>query len=293
MADTFAPYNWGGFALALLFGIKDKLDSELSSQYRDAGCSHILALSGMHLAVISGVIAFLLRKLLGFKAAAIAGAALICGYICLVGSMPSLDRAAIMYLIGTITALGFLPNKPLSALGMAFLLQIIIQPASGSSYSFILSYLALASILVLSAPVYDLFRGWLPTCIAASLSASIAAFLGTAAVSAAFFGVLKPFGIIASLVLVPLTTIFMLCSMAALALAFAAPSVLSVFGKALSLLYTTIEHAVSWAALPPGLAVSHPAPALAISAGLAVILFLIHNRAALARKLIRAPVPLS
>jgi competence protein ComEC len=278
IAGAFAPYPWGGFALALLFGIKDDLHSELSRQFRDAGCSHVLALSGMHLAVISAVIAFFLRKPLGLKAASVAGAVFICGYMFLVGSMPSLDRAALMYLIGTVVIIRALPAAPLSVLSMAFLLQILIQPASGASYSFILSYLALAGILILNEPVHDLLRGMLPDAISTSLAASIAAFLGTAAVSAAFFGEIKPFGILASLVLVPLTTVFMIGSMAALALAFAVPPALPYWGKALSLFYTALEYSAAAAARPPGLRAAHSGAVwiiLGASAALAVLVFFV------------------
>ncbi|MDR2792661.1 MAG: ComEC/Rec2 family competence protein [Treponema sp.] len=265
IAERFSQYRWGGLALALLFGIKDTLDSTLAKRYQAAGCSHVLALSGMHLAVVSAVIAFLLKKPLGLKAAALAGAVFITAYVYLVGAMPSLNRAAIMYLLGAITLFFSLPKDTLSLLGMAFLLQIGVQPAAGYSLSFILSYLALAGILALSGPVYTVFRGRLPDFLGQSLAASIAAFLATAGVSAAFFGVIKPFGIIAGLVIVPLTTVFMIGSLAALALVFIAPSAPAWFDTALSLFYQGLESAASWAAIPPGIKIDRPVPVLLAS----------------------------
>ncbi|MDR2446466.1 MAG: ComEC/Rec2 family competence protein [Treponema sp.] len=272
IAERFSRYRWGGLALALLFGVKDSLDSTLSKQYQAAGCSHVLALSGMHLAVVSAVIAFFLRKPLGLKVAALAGAAFIMGYIFLVGDMPSLNRSAIMYLLGTGMLLFSLPNNTLSILGMAFIIQIIMQPASGTSLSFILSYLALAGILALSGPVYALFRGKLPDFLGQSLAASTAAFLATASVSAAFFGVINPFGIIAGLVVVPLTTVFMLGSMLALVLAFTAPVALTWVDAALSFFYQGLERVVSWAAIPPGVK-AHPVPILLASLVIIALVF--------------------
>ncbi|MDR0374803.1 MAG: ComEC/Rec2 family competence protein [Treponema sp.] len=272
IAERFSRYRWGGLALALLFGIKDSLDSTLSKQYQAAGCSHVLALSGMHLAVVSAVIAFFLKKPLGLKVAALLGAIFITGYIFLVGDMPSLNRSAIMYLLGTATLLFSLPNNTLSILGMAFIIQIIMQPASGASLSFILSYLALAGILALSEPVYALFRGKLPDFLGQSLAASIAAFLATAGVSATFFGVINPFGVIAGLVVVPLTTVFMLGSMLTLALAFTAPVALTWVGAALSIFYQGLERVVSWAAIPPGVK-AHPAPVLLASLAIIALVF--------------------
>ncbi|MDR1374374.1 MAG: ComEC/Rec2 family competence protein, partial [Treponema sp.] len=56
LLERFAPHLWGGLAAALLLGVRDNLDQEIGLAYRQAGCSHVLALSGMHLAVISSVI---------------------------------------------------------------------------------------------------------------------------------------------------------------------------------------------------------------------------------------------
>ena len=278
VADRFAAYDWGGLALALLFGIKDNLDTTLSKQYQAAGCSHVLALSGMHLAIVSAVIAFFLRRPLGLKLAAVAGAVFIIGYIYLVGDLPSLNRAAIMYLLWTAVILFSLPKDPLSVLGMAFLIQIAAQQGSGKSISFILSYLALAGILIFSEAIYGLMRGKVPDALSKSLAASLAAFIATAAVTALFFGTLRPIGIIAGLVIVPLTTAFMFGAMAALALSFAAPALLASLGTALSLFYALLSRLVSWASLPPGLDVANPLPVLAITAALAALALFAQGR---------------
>ena len=82
--------RWGGLAQALLLGARDNLDADLVRTYQEAGCAHVLALSGLHLAIVSGIAAFLLNRLLGLKAAAIAGALFIFFYAALVGAQPSL-----------------------------------------------------------------------------------------------------------------------------------------------------------------------------------------------------------
>ena len=45
----------GGFLLALLSGSKEYLDSKISNTFKHSGLSHILALSGMHLSLISSI----------------------------------------------------------------------------------------------------------------------------------------------------------------------------------------------------------------------------------------------
>jgi competence protein ComEC len=255
--------EFGGLALALLLGIKDNLDTNLAVLYRNAGCSYILALSGMHLAVLAALIAFLLRKPLGLKAAAITGAVIICLYCFIVGPMPSLNRAALMYLLGIIAVLGSLPKEPLSILSLSFLIQIIITPAAGHSISFILSYLALFGILIIGQPLYSLFSGMVPDFLLQPLSASCGAFLSTAGVTGFSFGVIVPAGIITGLVLVPLTTFFMVGSMIWLVLEFFSLS--GLLNTPLSLLYQLMEKIVSLAGSFGGISAVNPFVILALS----------------------------
>jgi len=245
--------SWGGLALALLLGIRDNLDAGIAAMYRDAGCSHILALSGMHLAVLVALISFLLRKPLGLRLSAVCGAFIILAYCYIVGPLPSLNRAALMYLVGVLAVLGMLKREALSLLCLAFLIQLLITPAAGLSLSFILSYLALAGILIIGEALNDIFKGKIPAALLLSLAASLGAFIATAGVTAWFFGTLRPVGIIASLVLTPLTTVFMIGSMVWLGVNCALPPLSPLLSYPLSLLYRLMERTAFFAARTPGI----------------------------------------
>jgi len=244
---------WGGLALALLLGIRDNLDTGFAAQYRDAGCSYILALSGMHLAILVSLISFLLKKPLGLKLAAIAGAVIIIAYCFIVGPLPSLNRAALMYLLGVAAVLGMLKRDMLALLCMAFLIQLFLTPASGFSLSFILSYLALAGILVIGRAINGALIGKIPALLLQPLSASLGAFIATAGVSAWFFNTLRPVGILAGLALAPLAAVFMVLSIAWLGLDLITPVLSFLPGKALSLLYLLMEKIAALAAAAPGI----------------------------------------
>jgi len=260
--------SWGGLALALLLGIRDNLDMGIAALYRDSGCSHILALSGMHLAVLVALISFLLKKPLGLRLAAICGALFILAYCYIVGPLPSLNRAALMYLLGVMAVLGMLKKDALLLLCMAFLIQIAITPRAGVSLSFILSYLALAGILIIGESLNSIFKGKIPAFLLLSLSASVGAFLATAGVTAWFFGVLRPVGILASLILTPLTTVFMVGSMAWLALNLISPTLSPLLSYPLSLLYQLMERTAFAASKMPGI---KAAPGLVLTLSLLCI----------------------
>ncbi|MDR3148119.1 MAG: ComEC/Rec2 family competence protein [Treponema sp.] len=249
------PVNleWGSLSLALLLGVRDNLDSDFAALYRDAGVSHVLALSGMHLAVLSALIAFFVKPLLGLRRAAVVGALLIVVYVFLVGSQPSLDRAAIMYLLGALAIVGSLARNPASLLNLAFIAQLLWQPESGHAVSFILSYLALWGILHIGVKLAELFRGWVPPALLGGLSASLGAFIATASVSAANFGVLQPAGILTGLVIVPLTSLFMILTIGYLVLDPVLPFVARLVGQGLFTLYKILDTLVGYAAGLPGI----------------------------------------
>jgi len=250
---TVSHGAWAGLALALLLGIRDNLDTGFAALYRNAGCSYILALSGMHLAIIVSLISFFLKKPLGLRPAAITGAVIIIAYCFIVGPLPSLNRAALMYLIGVVSVLGMLKRDILSLLCMAFLIQIVVTPSSGVTLSFILSYLALAGILVIGKAINGAFMGKIPALLLQPLSASLGAFIATAGVSAWFFTDLRPVGILAGLALAPLATVFMVLSIAWLGLDFIFPVLSFLLGNILSLLYRLMEKIAALAAIVPGI----------------------------------------
>jgi len=251
LIKRFGGKDWGGLALALLLGIKDNLDTDLAVMYRNSGLSYILALSGMHLAILAALITFLLKKPLGLKASAICGAVIILLYCFLVGSMPSLNRAAMMYVLGVITVLGALPKKPLSLLSLSFIIQIIATPSAGNSISFILSYLALLGILIIGKALYSLLAGKAPDFLLQPLALSCGAFLATAGVCGSAFGLLAPVGILTGLVMVPLTTVFMIGSIIWLVLDFLSLSAL--LNLPLSVLYKLMEAIASVSGRVPGI----------------------------------------
>jgi competence protein ComEC len=243
-------FDGSGLAPALLLGSRESLDGDLALSYRDAGLSHILALSGMHLTFFSALLAFILKRPLGKRGAVFAGLCCISIYVFLVGPQPSLLRAALMYGMGALAILAGLPGITFVFLCAAFLAQIVIDPGSGFSASFTLSYMALAGILLLGEKIAYFMEGKLPKALSQALAASAGAFVVTAPLVSALFGVLRPAGIAAGLAAVPLTSLFMALSLAALVFGGFAPVF---FGKSLAFLGNCIERVVSAMAAFPGI----------------------------------------
>jgi competence protein ComEC len=299
LSDRFAPVSqtavspmsvsqeeaWGGLALALLLGVRDNLDSGFTALYRNAGISYILALSGMHLAVIIALVSFLLKKPFGVRPAAIAGAVIIAAYCFLVGPLPSLYRSALMYILAVFTVLGMLKRDSLSILSMAFVIQLVLTPQDGFSLSFMLSYLAMVGILVLGRSLNGILSGTIPRFLLGSFSLSLGAFIGTAAIVSWFFGEIRPVGIIASLVVAPLTTVFMVVSMAWLAIGALLPALSPLLAWVLSALYNLMEATARLAGFMPGIK-ANPYLVLLFSLAVAVLLPVADSRLRSKRKVL-------
>ena len=256
------PKAWGGLAAALLLGTRENLEGTLADSFRNAGLSHILALSGMHLAFISAMLAFVLKKPLGKKGSIIVGFAFIVCYVFLVGPEPSLVRAVIMYGLGSFLILTGTARQTLALLSAAFLIQILWNPASAYSISFMLSYLALAGILILSGSALVLLRGRLPSSLAVGISASTGAFLVTSPVVSAFFGILRPVGLIAGLIAAPLSGLFMALSFLWLLLSklpFIGLFAGMILDKLLTAVFFIMQRSISLFARFPGLLIPFPA----------------------------------
>ncbi|GHU47961.1 competence protein ComEC [Spirochaetia bacterium] len=269
--------NWRGLALALIVGTREELIPELNTAFVNAGCAHVLALSGMHLAIIAALLAFVLRRPLGLKLSLAVGAAFIVVYVFIVGAQASLVRSCIMYLLGVYAVWGHLRKDIAALLCLSFLIQILLpaQAQSGYSISFILSYLALAGIVYISGFFHSIFRGLLPEYINQGLSASAGAVIATAAVCVYFFGFLRPVGLAASLVLVPLVTVFMIAAILYLLCAVCLPPLAALIDLFLSTVYRVLESIAALAGTVPGIESAQPLVVLAVSLVLIVCVSII------------------
>ncbi len=135
---------------ALLTGEKADIPTEIRTAFRESGASHILALSGMHLGIIYGII----NKGLGIignrpKAKFIRAllTVLACGFYTLaVGAGESIVRAFIFITINETAGLTLRYRSLKQTLLVALILQLCFSPLSISSVSFQLSYAAMAGI---------------------------------------------------------------------------------------------------------------------------------------------------
>lgn len=207
---------------SLLLGHRSMLSPDIRHDFSLAGTSHLLALSGMHLGILYGLLYFLLIKRIRYtteRAFALPlTLILIWGYALLTGFPSSLVRASIMLTISTIMM--FSPHfhaffseavpweAALHTLAVSALLMLLLDPACMWEIGCQLSYSAMLSI-VLFHPRWRIGRKWkgAKCCQWALgiLGISLVAQIGTMPLVAYYFHTIAPLSIFLNLVLIPLT----------------------------------------------------------------------------------------
>ena len=194
---------------ALLLGNKSELAKDTRKSYSQVGASHLLALSGMHLGIIYGIIYLLFIRRIRFSQYKWFGLPLILltiwGYAFIAGMPISLVRASIMFSLATIATLAQSDTPPLHILALSALIILLFRPSALFEIGFQLSFVAVFFIVALYQPLKD--RLELRNKVAKLFLLSIVAQLGTLPLSIYYFHTLPLLGALVSIVLIPLTTI--------------------------------------------------------------------------------------
>ncbi len=194
---------------ALLLGNKTGLSKETRRKYAQVGASHLLALSGMHLGIIYGIMYLLFVRRIRYsewKWFWLPPILLVIwGYAFVAGMPISLVRACIMFSLATLATLAQDDTPPLHILAVSALTILLFKPDALFEIGFQLSFVAVFFILTLYQPIKE--KLGIRNKVAKLLLLSIVAQLGTAPLSIYYFHTLPLTGAIVSVVLIPLTTI--------------------------------------------------------------------------------------
>ena len=241
----------GALLLALLSANRDFLILPVSEAFRNAGLAHVLALSGMHVSLVS-LAALQMGSIFGKKSLAVKFSLVsIIFFVWFAGAAPSLNRAlGMMILIIIGKSLGLQPPM-ISVLCTMLIFHIAVKPDDALSLGFMLSYGALAGILIFGSAVFDILNGKIPPKILGSFSASIGAQTFTAPIVISKIGVLAPIGIIASVIVSPLISAFLILGLAAIFISLLFPFAGFIFSYFLNAFYDLIFFIIRIFALFP------------------------------------------
>lgn len=228
-------------ARGMLLGERMGIDKEVSDDFVNSGTIHILAVSGLHVGFITGILmalASLFRIPRRLRFFAIAPVLILYAFI--IGLTPSISRAVLMAVVVLFGL--FLQRRPqvLNSLGFAALVILVFNPAQLFSPGFQLSFAAVSSITFFHGRISNLVKRSFPRLEERTLTSSIvsvsiltlSATIGTVPLTAFYFNRVSLISVAANLLVVPMSGIFIAMSFTFLALSFLSGGIASIFGSA-------------------------------------------------------------
>jgi competence protein ComEC len=176
-------------ARGFVLGADDRIDPLTSEQFRRAGLSHLLAVSGQNvilLALLAGTALALFG--VGLRTRLLITVLLIAVYVPVAGGGPSIQRAGIMGAAAIVATLAGRPSDRAYPPLLAAAATLLINPRFGSDVGWQLSFAAVVGIMLWAGPLRELteerLSGNLPKALARGLGEGIAVTLAATVATA-------------------------------------------------------------------------------------------------------------
>jgi competence protein ComEC len=227
------PGDRGAIASALITGKRDAISAPVNDAMYISSLAHVLSISGYHMALVAGVVFFVLRALFalipGFagsrpikKWSALGALIAAFGYLLLSGSEVATQRSFIMTAVVLVGVMADRPALTLRTLAMAAFGVLLLAPQSVVHPSFQMSFAATLALIA----AYERGLPWMTAGADTSLGARVAlwggreivalilasmvAGLATTPYAAFHFHRFAPYGVIANLLAMPIVSVWVM-----------------------------------------------------------------------------------
>ena len=213
--------QWGvndeayGILAAMTLGEQTHISQATREIYREVGASHILALSGLHLMIIYGVISLLVnwRRIRMLSQVLIILA--IWAFAFLSGLSPSVVRSASMITLYALLSVGYRNKMSVNTLAFVAIVMLIGNPLSLYDFGFQLSFMAVLSIVLINPLLYDFIplhvlqrHPWFEWFWGLT-TVSLATQIGTDPLVAYYFGYFSTVFLLTNYIAIPLATLIL------------------------------------------------------------------------------------
>lgn len=237
---------------ALIFGERTTLSPELTKNYTQTGVIHVLAISGLHIAIFYTIILSLLNPLKKYKKGKLiifcCSLLILWGYALLTGLAASILRAVIVF---SLIAFGKLKNKSIdmgNILATSAFIILLYNPNYLFDIGFQLSYAAVVS-LVLFQPIISKYGYSKYTFILKTkqlLLVTLAAQLGVLPLILYYFGQFPILFLVTNLVVIPLSSILLILGLALLPISFFPEKIQTFFSAITTLTIELMNGFTAW-----------------------------------------------
>lgn len=241
--------NESGLAKALLIGYRIDLEKDLVQAYSNAGVVHLIAISGLHIALIYGLLLWVALRIPILKNSTVTRTLtlILClwFFAFLTGAPPSVMRATVMFSFVSAASLFKRKASIYNSLSISAFVLLCVDPYVLWDVGFQLSYLAVLGIVVLQKPVYNwmYFKNKILNYIWEMASVSISAQIFTIPICFYYFHQLPLLFLIANIIAIPLATVALWGLIALVAIS-PLPIITVYFGKIVSVFLWLMNHSV-------------------------------------------------
>ena len=198
----------GPMICAMLLGEKSGLIEEQKNLYQRNGISHILAISGLHLTLLGMGVFRVLKVILGSdRKASVAVIIIMSSYCIFTGNSISTIRATIMFVLSFIAKIVGRSYDSLSALGIAAILQLFMNPYVLNNSGFLLSFLAVIGVTFIAPGLQEMLGA--KRKFTKSLCISLAASITTLPVLLWNYGTYPWYSVFLNLFILPLMSVIL------------------------------------------------------------------------------------
>lgn len=210
--DDLDGGDFGALSLAVLSGDTSNLSDEAYNNFKACGATHLMAVSGFNLAVLTGMLYKILRRLLVPKVPLVTLCALsVLFYVMLAGFSASMVRAAIMMIVFLLSKLFSEKADNLNSLGFAAFI-VCLNPFAVTDAGALLTFTAVLGLIVISPYMSAKIKtkNRLLKSVLGIITASVCVFITTFPVMYYMFGQVSIVGLILNVILIPLSEVLMI-----------------------------------------------------------------------------------
>ena len=206
--DSLFDEREASLAKAMVLGEKAALDTDIKALYQRNGIAHLIAISGLHIAMIGGVLYRFLRKYSGsYPIAAGIGILFILAYGIMTGLSGSTLRAIIMLILSVTADVYGRKYDSITAISVALFLMLFYNPYQVTQVGFLLSFGAVIGIAVVNPvwkQIFEKMPGWLD-----GLMISISVQLTLLPILLYYFYEVPVYGVCLNVIVVPLMSVLL------------------------------------------------------------------------------------
>lgn len=198
---------------SLLLGYRENLSEQQKLEFMHSGAMHILAVSGLHVGIIYGILFFLIKPFFRKKSGLLFFIIVTCiwFYAILTGLTPSVTRASLMLSLYMISRFIKRKSSLINILFFSAFLMTLFNPVIVFRVSFQLSFMAVTGISIVFQELYAFLRtnNWLINKLLGLTCLSFSAQLFTFPLSLYYFHQFPHYFLVTNLFVIPLTVLIL------------------------------------------------------------------------------------